>query len=1216
MEWIVIILVFLPLGVWVWGQSLQLNALTRRVAELERRLVEATGAAGAAPAAAAAAPIDAESQPAAAPAPAEEPEPLLLDTPVPEPSNDADAAAPAKPAPAREEPVLLLTDVVPEDEDEEGDAPVPFPPAAATPPPRVSRPRRFEQWLAENGLAWLGGVAAALAGIFAVSFAAQQNWFTPQVQLAGAVLLGLALIAASEWARRRALVKPPGHPLVAALLAGAGVVTYYAAAWAAHGPYGLVGAGTAATLLTLCAALLIGLSLLHGQALGVLAIGAALLAPTFASQNDWPGHAVTFYVGAVGVAGFGLAALRRWAWVGAATLAGLYFWFAAAVAADHVPRALALASLAAAGGVALAFRKPLAEEPAGRLSWTRLHAHGPGVAISLSSVLLLWTWIATASLPSGDVAGPAWVGAMFVALAASAVRTRFAPAAALMVAIGALVLGFVNYLSTRYGAPALGRDFYPFILFDALVVVISTVASRPERSARGRVAIAGAAGAALLAAVAASSRADWHHFSAWTPLFIGAAVLFAAAWFSASDAQDARSDTAVAAWIVGAAALLFLGVESAFPASVRTIAYGAAAVLLAAGLHWRGWRMLRHAALAAGVLAIGHALSPALIETALASEAALLGGLATLGAAAVLLFAAGTVASRVEPRGLTSEGLSAAGIIVVLTGLFLALRWIAAGGAGGALDAFSEASLRVLTLIATGHIVMPRAGVETGRINTWRGHALIGAGLLYLLVGTGTALNPWWGAEPARVAGAFPFDTLALAFAAPAALVFAAANRLYARQRTAARIYAGAGGVLAMLWAIMSLRRAFHGGDMSGDDVGLFEAACYGLLFLAAALAVASTARIRAAKNAERPFTHDLMLISRGCAWFGLVVAAYILLASRHPWWGIQDPTTSYAFSTLLAVAAQAVAVVLALLLGRALSRSPEVEPTRFAAASAAALFGWSFGHAAIRWFHHRGYMDNGPPMLELEGLAHAIWPLAFVVSAAFATARAPRPDTIRPYVYDLQAIWAAAIWPAMAFAALGLWLLFNPWWGAYPATLTTAVAAMLAFAILLGAAALSFTASGVPHVRWPEWFSRAAIVAIIGHLLVGATLAVRWLYQGAAMRAAPVADTEVWAYSALWALFGAGVFWLGMRRTDALQRWIGLILLVATWLYAVLQAFFRLDGLARSGSVLGLAAVLLVVAWLARTYRFGAPPGPGDLLPIKPSARRERRHGRRQRSS
>ena len=215
--------------------------------------------------------------------------------------------------------MLLLTEVVPPEAD--NDAPLPFPPAAATPPPRVApRNRRFEQWLAENGLAWLAGVVLAFAGIFLVSFMGQQGWFTPPVQMTGAVALGLIFIGGAEWARRTSERRPPGHPLVAATLAGAGVVVLYASSWAAHAYYGFIDWGAAAALLTLCAALLMGLSLLHGQALGVLAIGIGLLVPVFARGALWPADALTLYVGAVAAAGFALAAFRRWAWVGAATL--------------------------------------------------------------------------------------------------------------------------------------------------------------------------------------------------------------------------------------------------------------------------------------------------------------------------------------------------------------------------------------------------------------------------------------------------------------------------------------------------------------------------------------------------------------------------------------------------------------------------------------------------------------------------------------------------------------------------------------------------------------------------------------------------------------------------------------------------------------------------------------------------------------------------------
>ncbi|MBK9672932.1 MAG: hypothetical protein IPO70_11940, partial [Bacteroidetes bacterium] len=174
--------------------------------------------------------------------------------------------------------------------------------------------------------------------------------------------------------------------------------------------------------------------------------------------------------------------------------------------------------------------------------------------------------------------------------------------------------------------------------------------------------------------------------------------------------------------------------------------------------------------------------------------------------------------------------------------------------------------------------------------------------------------------------------------------------------------------------------------------------------------------------------------------------AAFIMLLAQHPIWGLHDSTASNAFSTMLAVLAQPVAMILALALGRALSLSRDAEPARFAAASVSGAVRLGFG-CAIRWLHHRGYMDDGIAPYALEGLAHALWPLIFVIAAAQLTRLAPGRDTTRAYLYDLQAIWAAAIWPAMGFTALGLWLLYNPWWGAWPAqtlTLANAIVALL----------------------------------------------------------------------------------------------------------------------------------------------------------------------------
>jgi uncharacterized membrane protein len=384
----------------------------------------------------------------------------------------------------------------------------------------------------------------------------------------------------------------------AALLAGAGVVALYATAWAAHGLYGMADATTALILLAACAGVLIGLSFLHGEPLGVLAVIAALLAPALAG-SAWPQPALTLFACAMAATGFALAALRRWPWVGLVTLVGLYFWFAASIADDQWRRALAMLSTASLGAALVALRAPLEDAAPRRLSWADARAYGPSIGIAISSVLLLSVWLSAAPLPSGRIAGPALIAAFHVALASYAVRAKLANYWALAVAIGATLLGFMAYLQARIHFGPLGVDFYPTILAASLIVALCTITARPHREGGALIAGVGAFGAALLTVLAATTRADWHSIQAWAPLFIGATLLFAAAWHAEKDAADARADTRIDLWAAAGAALVLIGIESAAPAAARAAAHGGAAMLLAAAHGWRGWRILRPAALTA-----------------------------------------------------------------------------------------------------------------------------------------------------------------------------------------------------------------------------------------------------------------------------------------------------------------------------------------------------------------------------------------------------------------------------------------------------------------------------------------------------------------------------------------------------------------------------------------------------------------------------------------
>ncbi|MEQ1617776.1 MAG: DUF2339 domain-containing protein [Terricaulis sp.] len=1005
---------FALLGLSVW-QSARVGALKRELATLQQRLGRLEQGSASKPATAPTFPAAADIAPAPgsfAPTPAtpESEEPLLLDNPIPAASNDEGEGLPFKTAPLRR----LESE--------------PSPSGAKAQGGKAQGGKAFEKWLAENGLAWLAGGALALGVIFLVALAAREGWLTAQVRLGLALALGAALIGAGERLRRIGIARPPGHPLAGAMCAGAGMVAFYAVSWAACGLYGFIGWPLAATLLALCALALIGLSFLHGQALGALALMAAFLAPPLTNIAVWPDSALTLYVCAVGTTGFALAWARRWAWSAAAAFLGLYFWFAASIAADQAWRALALLCFASVGGVVMTARASTSEQAE---DWRLTQALAPTIGVCVSSILLLWTWLAIAPAPDSRAFGPALIGVFHAALAAYAVRGRAAHGGVFFVAASALAAGMYVYAVTHAQFSLTASAPYAWALLAAAASAIAALGAKPHRAERTLVAIAGAGAATSLTALTAFTRTDWHGFAAWGPLFIGAIGLFACAVRTGRETVDPTEDGATDAWAAGGAILLLLGIESAFREPLSIAACAGAAFVLAALFTRRGWRVLRVAAPSAAILALAHGFSSAVWTQALANPGMLARALLWLALSAVLLFAASRAAARRDQRnGAMAEALSSAGALALIAGMFLTLSFFASGGDGAPLDALTASALRALTLLAAGYVLMPTKQNQHGPIATWRAHILLASGLAWALVNHGFVLNPWWGGAPASIAGPPLFNVQALAYAAPAALAFAASRR--ARIPLLARFYAIGVAVLAWLWVTLEIRHAFQG----------------------AAMAV--------------------------------------------------------------------------------------------------------------------------PGFAGLEGFAHALWPLALLLGAQKWLAAEENGD--------LRVATAWVAWPALLWAAWGLWLSFNPWWGAAPAQLDGGFGRLLALAAIGAAAWLSARAPWALDAQASQSFARVGTLACVGHLIVAATLAARMAHHSADLSAAPVNDTELWTYSVTWALFGAAAFWIGARRADALLRWSGLVILLATTAYVAFLAFTRLEDIARVGSLLGLAAVLLAVTWFART--------------------------------
>jgi uncharacterized membrane protein len=87
--------------------------------------------------------------------------------------------------------------------------------------------------------------------------------------------------------------------------------------------------------------------------------------------------------------------------------------------------------------------------------------------------------------------------------------------------------------------------------------------------------------------------------------------------------------------------------------------------------------------------------------------------------------------------------------------------------------------------------------------------------------------------------------------------------------------------------------------------------------------------------------------------------------------------------------------------------------------------------------------------------------------------------------------------------------------------------------------------------------------------------------------------------YSLAWASFAFGLFLLGVRKDLVPPRWAGLGLLTVTLLKLFLHDLWRLGGLYRVGSLIGLAVVLILVSFiyqrfLSATGDAGEKPSPG----------------------
>ncbi|MEQ1547600.1 MAG: DUF2339 domain-containing protein [Chakrabartia sp.] len=272
-------------------------------------------------------------EPIAAPIIPVPPEPLTIEAPISDETPKVPAMAQSTPrGPARiiynipEEQTVTLEPV--HEEEVEGIAPViaeepPAPPENSQEKPQRNFAASFEALVGGKLPIWIGGVSLVLAAVFLVRYSLEQGWFGPAVRSVLAGIFGVALLVASEAARR--VPRFAADERVAQVLAGAGIASLYGTLYMAGELYNLITPLTSFVLMVIVTAAALMLSLRHGPPTAIMGLVGGFVAPFMAAPS---GNLVPLliYLGLLIAGLFAVAIHRGWTWLAMAATGGGILW--------------------------------------------------------------------------------------------------------------------------------------------------------------------------------------------------------------------------------------------------------------------------------------------------------------------------------------------------------------------------------------------------------------------------------------------------------------------------------------------------------------------------------------------------------------------------------------------------------------------------------------------------------------------------------------------------------------------------------------------------------------------------------------------------------------------------------------------------------------------------------------------------------------------------
>ena len=794
--------------------------------------------------------------------------------------------------------------------------PRPEPPLAVAPPsvPEVAAPTpapagtTLEELLGTRWAVWAGGLLLALGGLLLVRFSIEQGIFGPGVRIALGAVFSLALIAIGEWFRRteRGLpveAIPAAH--VPSILTAAGTVSAFGTVYAAYALYQFIGPAAAFVLLGLIGVATMLAAALHGPALAGLGLAGSLVVPLLVSSeapSPWP---LVIYLAVVAGAAYALARFRRWLWLAAAVVVGVFFWGLAlmgqvggGIAGDwasalfvHVGLQLALA----AAFIALEPHLATPDEDA---------APDPIAAAALAALSVL----AVLALGAGRF-DTQWT---LFAVAAMAILTltswRSAPAAAAaalagFVSLGAIATwpGLMADPEPRLLAPAMAEvlripdNVSRFMIF-AIVSSLAIGLLATLRLERGRALPVSTAGLYALAAIVPSLLAlilaylRVTQFDRSIPFALFSVVL-AADFYLAAHRFGSRPDAArtpatrlaTGAFAAGVAAAITLAFVMVLERGYLTVAFAVTALTTAIAADRHRIPLLRAVVAALGFVVLGRLIwDPRIMGAAVGTWPIFNWLLIGYGIPAIAFLAAGFVLKR-EREDLPARLCDALGVLFAALLVFYQIRHALNGGDPLAnTSGHIEQGLFALMSLGFAYVLMR---LDLGRANPVFRYASLAFGVLsavFIVFGLGIVENPLLNSD--HILGVPVFSSLMLAYLMPglAAVLLARASR-----GVRPDWYVIGAGVLAMLllfgYVTLEVRHLFQGDVIalrmptSQPEIWSYSAAwlALGLAFLAYGI-VRGTKEPRLASAALvflsviKVFLYDLM--GAGGLWRALSV--------------------------------------------------------------------------------------------------------------------------------------------------------------------------------------------------------------------------------------------------------------------------------------------------------------------------------------------------------